>query len=389
VLFTSMSMAMGMSSNTQSTVSNALTQMTESLQQSASAVAQQNSCIVMEASVEERKVLTTRTITNHNHCHALTMMYYEVMRNYTVSTRPRGWRQVLMVECPNIPFTLSVLMCHAHLLRQALLDPSLLHCFDEISEAACCMGNQTQTGSVCDPKVCNGCCCVQLLLDHLNCHLEYYWTYISAAVDASTRIAWMINSTYMGQPLLSVIDPTPVGVYGNFLVYPLLSSPLTPVTGIPTTVQRVSLPTKGVFAEGLLGKCNTCEPKNDDVFWDFQTSPCGCGCGSAEVPEGFATPGNTLLPGSGLGSAQIGNLINWPGNPFGDTSQLLPSLLATFMNPELMNDPVALAVAKDVAANMAARWTEFIELLGDEDKSGNIKSFAQMVLSILEGFAGT
>lgn len=389
VLFVSMSMAIGMASTTQVATSNALSQVTENLQQSASAVAQQNSCIVMEASVEERKVLTTRTITNHNHCHALTIMYYEVMRNYTVITRARGSREVLMIECPTTPFTIHELQCNAYLLRQALLDPSLLACFDELAEALCCSDKSAQTGSPCDPKVCEGCCCVQLLLDHLNCHLDYYWTYIAAAMDTNSRIAWMMNSTYLGQPLLSMIDPNPVGVYGNFLVFPLLASPFTPATGIPPVIQRISLPTKGVFAEGLLGKCNTCEPKNDDVFWDFQTSPCGCGCSSTEVPEGFASPGNALLPGSGLGSAQIGNLINWPANPFGETSQLLPTLMSTFLNPELMNDPVALGVAKDVAASMAARWTEFIELLGTEDKSGNIKPFAEMVLSILQGFAGS
>lgn len=38
------------------------------------------------ATATERESITTRVVTNHNHCHALTMQYWQVLRHYTVTT---------------------------------------------------------------------------------------------------------------------------------------------------------------------------------------------------------------------------------------------------------------------------------------------------------------
>jgi hypothetical protein len=37
---------------------------------------------------------------------------------------------------------------------------------------------------------------------------------------------------------------------------------------------RISVPTRGVFAESVMGSCNSCEEKDDTKFWRFEESPC-------------------------------------------------------------------------------------------------------------------
>ena len=37
---------------------------------------------------------------------------------------------------------------------------------------------------------------------------------------------------------------------------------------------RISVPTRGVFAESVMGSCNSCEEKDDTRFWRFEESPC-------------------------------------------------------------------------------------------------------------------
>ena len=41
------------------------------------------------ATSAEREQMTTKVIANHNHCHALTMQYWEVLRHFAVSARRR------------------------------------------------------------------------------------------------------------------------------------------------------------------------------------------------------------------------------------------------------------------------------------------------------------
>lgn len=66
------------------------------------------------ASASESESVTTRTITNHNHMHALTMQYWEVVRNYNVTTVIDGITlaclvpmQIVRFMPPGQPLTLS------------------------------------------------------------------------------------------------------------------------------------------------------------------------------------------------------------------------------------------------------------------------------------------
>jgi hypothetical protein len=77
------------------------------------------------ASATENESVTTKTITNHNHAHALTMQYWEVIRNYNVTTVIDGLTlcclvpmQIVRFMPPGQPFTLTGV---ENLSRQGLL----------------------------------------------------------------------------------------------------------------------------------------------------------------------------------------------------------------------------------------------------------------------------
>lgn len=359
--------------NTQ-TSSQAISALHESLTQSASAVSREHSVVVTEANAEERKTLSTRKITNHNHCHTLTIMYYEVLRNYLVTTHIKGHRKVILIQFPEITFTRENALCYAHILKSALLNPDLAGCFDALPEA------------ICNRAITEEDCCATTLVNHLNCHKSYYSLRLAAGMDAATRIALFMKYTYQGAPLLNVIDPNPIGVLGNMLAFPLISSPLTPIYTQPQTT-LITLPTKGVFAEGLLGNCNTCEVPVGGEFRDWKDSPCGCeGNGT---PDGFGNAGSPLLGGSTLLPVPSGNLIQFPANPFGDPSSLLNGLFETFMNPDLLKDNQALEAAKEIATKMHESWSTFFESLSSAEQDSPLGSIASMVVNFLKGFLGS
>ena len=53
------------------------------------------------ATSSESEQVTTKTITNHNHLHALTMQYWEVQRLYDVRTEVNDLDFVCLVPMPD------------------------------------------------------------------------------------------------------------------------------------------------------------------------------------------------------------------------------------------------------------------------------------------------
>ncbi|KUH93943.1 papain-like cysteine protease family protein [Mycobacterium sp. IS-3022] len=130
------------------------------------------------------------------------------------------------------------------------------------------------------------------LLDHLNSNLEHY-----------LQAAWMLmdpNKRYIlldgvpapgatGKSVASVCENRVLGVVGNCLVLPVAPGyhldptfeesdkatlfdayrPTTPISPI-----RVSVPTRGVFVEAVMGACNSCETPDDTRFWRWEEAPC-------------------------------------------------------------------------------------------------------------------
>lgn len=129
------------------------------------------------------------------------------------------------------------------------------------------------------------------LIEHLDANLEYYHHAIWWTMDPNRR--YMLLDGYEapnagGRSVASVVDNSLIGIVGNSLVLPVapgnrldpefkLASGVTlleqydPQSAAPPS--RVSLPTRGVFAEAVMGDCNACEEIDDTRFWRWEDSP--------------------------------------------------------------------------------------------------------------------
>jgi hypothetical protein len=130
------------------------------------------------------------------------------------------------------------------------------------------------------------------LVKHLNDHLEYYHQAIWASMDSNRRYMLLdgaIAPNSGGRSIASVVENRLIGIVGNCLVMPVApghrldksfaddrrtrgelihlyaTDPAPPI--------RVSVPTRGVYAEAVMGSCNACEKKDDTRFWRWEESP--------------------------------------------------------------------------------------------------------------------
>ena len=129
------------------------------------------------------------------------------------------------------------------------------------------------------------------LVSFLNEHLEMAHKVIWLSVDASRLFGLLdgyIAPNSGGKSVASVVDNKIMGIVGNNLVLKVVPGErLDPVfRGVedlmtyyqPTTKPdpfRISVPTKGVYAESVMGKCNSCEEIDDSRHWRFDEAPCG------------------------------------------------------------------------------------------------------------------
>lgn len=130
------------------------------------------------------------------------------------------------------------------------------------------------------------------LIDHLNEHVEHFHQAIWREMDPNRRYLLLdgfLAPNAGGRSVASVVENRLIGIVGNCLVMPVvpglkLDPSYVHATRTPTELidlyatepappMRVSLPTKGVFAEAILGACNSCEAKDDTHFWRWSESP--------------------------------------------------------------------------------------------------------------------
>lgn len=76
----------------------------DSIAQTSSAKRGLTSTVVVQSSQQESQAIQTRVVANHNHCHALTVLYYELLRHFRVETRWTARRPVRLLEWPAIDF---------------------------------------------------------------------------------------------------------------------------------------------------------------------------------------------------------------------------------------------------------------------------------------------
>lgn len=131
------------------------------------------------------------------------------------------------------------------------------------------------------------------LRDHLNEHIERYHHAIWWQMSPDRR--YMLLDGFQapnsnGRSVASVVENELIGIVGNCLVLPVspgnhldptfrqdkekpvdLLEHYQPTT--PLDPSRIALPTKGVYAEAVMGACNSCEYKEEERFWRWEESP--------------------------------------------------------------------------------------------------------------------
>jgi hypothetical protein len=105
--------------------------------QATSFVRSLQSTVLVQATQAEQNMVQTRRVANHNHCHALTIQYYEVLRHYRLETHYIGRRNAILIPFkPITRFSSTLALQFQTLLKQALLDERLSSCFDALVRLA-------------------------------------------------------------------------------------------------------------------------------------------------------------------------------------------------------------------------------------------------------------
>lgn len=175
-------------------------------------------------------------------------------------------------------------------------------------------------------------CCVKRLLGHLNCHKRYYNSILWFGEDPNERVMrWRCcEDGGAATSLLTLVANEPMTVHGDFLVFPVANSPLIPVDlEFPPPPQLITLPTPGVYAEGILGQCNTCEEIDDRRYWNWKDSPC-CNDTPAPLPPPALQPGVKPSDLKDLKADAITSLVSFTTVPPASDS-LLKDLISTLV----------------------------------------------------------
>jgi len=162
-----------------------------------------------------------------------------------------------------------------------------------------------------------------VLIQHLNNHIEFYHKAIWWTMDVDRRFALLDNfiaPNSGGRSVASVVENRLAGIIGNCIVMPVApgirldyfednadqrghlpkgdkcdkhnidneTKVATPSTTVPTAGEdwllkfykpesaspfRISVPTRGVFAESVMGSCNSCERIDDKRNWRWWEHP--------------------------------------------------------------------------------------------------------------------
>jgi hypothetical protein len=149
------------------------------------------------------------------------------------------------------------------------------------------------------------------LRQHLMDHQLYYSQQVWSTLDSMSVAQLLSGLTFRGRPVLAEVDPLPVTVAGNFLVF-RKHEPLEPATRAmweqwltardirpnERKVDLVPLPSGGVFAEAVLGRFNSAEKLDITRFWNWADSPIPITAPEiAAIQMGSRAQTESLLPG--------------------------------------------------------------------------------------------
>lgn len=89
----------------------------------------QNSTVIVQGRAREDNRLAVRAVANHNHCHALTIQYFEVLRHLALTTHFVDREPAVLVPHAVLAFDRDAVMRWRHLLGPAALDAAAVDAF--------------------------------------------------------------------------------------------------------------------------------------------------------------------------------------------------------------------------------------------------------------------
>lgn len=201
---------------------------------------------------------------------------------------------------------------------------------------------------------------VNNLIHHLNSNLEYYHKILFTLMPPERRFM-ILDGIKIKLPkndpadpdeyrsVASVVKNKLLAVIGNSMVLPVIPGlnlnpdfriHIEPTTGVETPLihyyqhgstdpLRISIPTKGVFAEAMMGKCNSCEKIDESRFWRWEQSP---------IPD---SPTSILPIGTESRRADPGNL----------QPATMPNPIVNIQNAPVAPDPSGIAATMGLLGN--------------------------------------
>lgn len=115
---------------------------------------------------------------------------------------------------------------------------------------------------------------IQRLKEHLASEASYYTRLLDLALHPNTYATRFENEPWNGTTkLIDAVAPTPLEVIGSRIAFPMLQQSDKRLDPVPAVERLVSLPTRGIFAEGKLGHCNVAEEIDETRFWRWDEHP--------------------------------------------------------------------------------------------------------------------
>jgi hypothetical protein len=204
------------------------------------------------------------------------------------------------------------------------------------------------------------------LINHLEANRLHYSRTVFQRLDEATIAGLLAKFTYRGLPMTQVVEPQPIAVTANFLVFrvnvPLKGAvdddKFTPEQtdflkflqshGLQSPVPKtelIPLPSGGVFAEAVLGRFNAAEKIDLTRFWNWQDSPIPITASEiAPVEAGSRATTEDLKPGQ-LGAPIV--TIQTPTTLPGAAG--LNPILSAVQNGNIFRDMSGLAQASALA----------------------------------------
>ena len=119
-------------SSMRQTAASDLQKINDRLVQSTNSIRSQRTSVIQTVSEGERLEVTSEVVANYNHCHAITIQYFEVLRHFKVRQRFADARECLFVPLVMSSFDLDKLIRWKEILLSNLIDRKLANGFDAV-----------------------------------------------------------------------------------------------------------------------------------------------------------------------------------------------------------------------------------------------------------------